>query len=394
MRLAVAALLVLFGCDAPSTLYRRDVAPILATHCVQCHRERGDAPFALDTFARTASRAREIAHATAQRRMPPWPIGTPDGCPPVLGRRGLSPDEITTLSRWWLEGAEEGSGPLPPPPPTPEDALERVDLVVQPAAGYVPRPREDDYRCFLVDPGLTEDQFVTAFAVRPEVPGIIHHLLAFSVDTAEAEAALRPLAEAEDGPGFDCAVFPEVSVRYVTVWSPGDPVRRHPAGSGLRLRAGRPLLLQVHYHDHGMALPDRPAIELELTRNVELEAMVWSMAAVLVLPPGQARVQASGGRGPLDGTYRIWGARPHMHGLGRSVRIDVRSEGQDACVMSLDRWDAAVQPMYFLDAPVVAGPGSEIRVTCTYDTTSRNTPTFWGWGTADEMCFAHVYVTR
>ena len=64
-------------------------------------------------------------------------------------------------------------------------------------------------------------------------------------------------------------------------------------------------------------------------------------------------------------------------------------------MLSLDRWEVGVQPMYFLDTPIVAGPGSALTVSCAYDTTSRTSPTYWGGRIdEDEMCFAHVYLTR
>ena len=36
--------------DTAGITYYQDVAPILAQHCVSCHRADGGAPFPLDTF--------------------------------------------------------------------------------------------------------------------------------------------------------------------------------------------------------------------------------------------------------------------------------------------------------------------------------------------------------
>jgi len=43
-----------------------------------------------------------------------------------------------------------------------------------------------------------------------------------------------------------------------------------------------------------------------------------------------------------------------------------------------------------LEVPLSFHPGDEIRVTCEFDTTTRNTTTGFGEGTADEMCYAFL----
>ena len=42
------------------------------------------------------------------------------------------------------------------------------------------------------------------------------------------------------------------------------------------------------------------------------------------------------------------------------------------------------------DPPIEVQPGDDLRVTCTYDTTSRNETTSFGQGTEHEMCFAFL----
>ena len=51
--------------------WARHVAPILETHCVECHHEGGVAPFSLQSFAEVARRSKMIARVTRERSMPP-----------------------------------------------------------------------------------------------------------------------------------------------------------------------------------------------------------------------------------------------------------------------------------------------------------------------------------
>ena len=50
--------------------------------------------------------------------------------------------------------------------------------------------------------------------------------------------------------------------------------------------------------------------------------------------------------------------------------------------------------MYFYDAPIELPIGSELDVSCTYDTRSQVAPVLYGLQTTDEMCFAFLYVTQ
>jgi hypothetical protein len=57
---------------AAAPTFSRGVAPIIYAKCATCHHDRGEAPFSLTTYARTAKRAQLIAEVTRSRFMPPW----------------------------------------------------------------------------------------------------------------------------------------------------------------------------------------------------------------------------------------------------------------------------------------------------------------------------------
>ena len=96
--MGIAGLLAFFFSTTAPT-FSHDVAPILYSRCVSCHRDGGVAPFPLITYAAAAKRARLIATVTAKRYMPPWLPSEPhfqhetrltagrDRAPRQLGRR-------------------------------------------------------------------------------------------------------------------------------------------------------------------------------------------------------------------------------------------------------------------------------------------------------------------
>ena len=68
----------------------------------------------------------------------------------------------------------------------------------------------------------------------------------------------------------------------------------------------------------------------------------------------------------------IRGVGGHMHLLGRSIRVDLNPGTPRArLLLEIPRWNFHWQAVYQLAAPVQAGPGDVVRVTCRYDTGQR-----------------------
>ncbi|MBZ9752865.1 hypothetical protein K7W42_18655 [Deinococcus sp. HMF7604] len=61
----------------------------------------------------------------------------------------------------------------------------------------------DDYRCFLLNPGLTTDRFIEGFEVKPGNPEIVHHVVVNQVTALQAAQAQSQ--DGQDGqPGWPC----------------------------------------------------------------------------------------------------------------------------------------------------------------------------------------------
>ncbi len=377
--------------------YYQDVEPILRTHCVECHCPAGAAPFSLTSYEQAHARASSIAAVTQEQRMPPWPAITDGDCPPQVGARRLDASDIATIGTWTRDGAPEGEVPaaLPALPP-PWGTLPHVDATLQSDTVYTPKIGAEDHRCFIVHPGNAQDRYLTAYSVRQDAPGIIHHIQLWAIDSDAAEQQVDQLDAADSDPGYDCPENVGVDSRYVSVWAPSDPIRRHPPDTGVLLAGGHRMVLQFHYHDHGQGLSDRTAIDLELAEQVKHPASMWAVSPDdLYLPPGQKAVSVSTATSVL-GTkpFQLWGVRSHMHTLGSSEDVSLRSASGDRCLLSIPRWDSNWPLMYFYEAPVELPIGSELDVSCTYDTRSQIAPVRYGILSTDEMCFAYFYVTQ
>lgn len=407
---ALAGASLACGTGSVAHTYEEDVAPILARQCLGCHRTGGIAPFALGSYTEARAHAAAIADSTATRRMPPFLIDNSGACNTFVDTPWLTEREIETIGRWVELGAPRGEpsaaqsqaevaappggeeAPAPPPPIV-------VGATLDPETDYQPREElGDDYRCFLVDPGNTEDRFLTGYEVVPGDPSIVHHVILYSIDDDGGMSRAVQLDAEEPGPGYTCFGTSGLSIqssRAVAAWAPGTAATRYPAGTGIRLHGGRRAIMQVHYNTENGVGPDRTRIHLELAPAVDRPAEILAVADLaLNAPGGQDRYLTEPIRiTPGVGGF-VHGVYPHMHKLGRELHARVvHTDESSNCLAEVPAWDFSWQRFYFLDRPQYVLGSDRIELSCAYDTRGRAEPVRWGEGTGDEMCLLGLYVT-
>lgn len=386
------------GAAEPPPTYHGEVQALLAKHCVQCHTDGQIAPFALDSYEAAASMAAGIATAVEERRMPPYPVDNSGDCSTFRDARWLSEEEIGTLVAWHAAGAPEGEVKAPEPvAPLPELAGDIVTIST--GADYTPNSAmNDDYRCFLAEaPEVEDPYYVTGFDVHPGEARVVHHVIVYHPATDEAGAQAKALDDAEDGPGYTCFGASGVTAGVVAAWAPGGGATFFPDGTGIKLRKGRPLILQVHYNTlAGEGLSDRTNVDLQVaTEEVTVGKFRALVDLGLRLPPLMESAEAgiTSKVSDAEEPFTLAGIFPHMHTLGRTLRVDLtHADGSTECVVDVPRWDFHWQMLYFHESPMRVVPGDTVTMSCTYDTRTRTTDTLWGEGTEDEMCVAGLFV--
>lgn len=377
--------------------YHEDVAPILATNCVTCHQQGAIAPFTLVDYNDAHTYAQAIRTSTANRTMPPFVLDNSGSCHTYVEGRWLTDAQIETIGKWVNAGSPEGdpAKAIVMTPPV-QQQIERVDKTIDMGTSYTPDVALfDDYRCFVVDPQFAEDTFITAFDVHPGEPKMLHHLTLFSIDSESAEQAAEALDMAEAGPGYSCIDDLRIEdTRWLVGWGPGEGALTLPKGTGLRMRAGRKAILQIHYNQENGLFADRTQIDMMLAKSVEREASVRRVSDTnLNLPPKQSRVEETA-EFAVPRPLTLWGLWPHMHKLGVSLRVTAIQDKQESCVAHADRFDFHWQGFAHYTKPIEIDRGSRLRITCTYDTLGRDNVTTWGQGSNDEMCIAFFYMTN
>jgi mono/diheme cytochrome c family protein len=284
----LAGVFALRGSSSPAAAAQReatptwtDVAPVFAAKCAGCHTTGGIAPFSLTSPRSAAAHAAAILTMTQRGAMPPWPPGTDS--PPYIGaqRRVLTPEEKDVIARWVRGGAPIGTGGAITPVGGGSSAP-GTDLSLAPARPYTPRAAVgglDDYHCFVLDPHLTQDRFVTSAVIRPGRPNIVHHVILFEAEGANAAEARRLNAAShgrgwtcfggpglsETHPGFDAATSDRLGApQWISAWVPGHTTNDTPAGTGVLVHAGAVIVMQVHYNLIHEPRPDRSRAVLRL----------------------------------------------------------------------------------------------------------------------------------
>jgi hypothetical protein len=308
----------------------------------------------------------------------------------------------------------------------------------------------DDYRCFLLDPRLDRDAWLTGSNVLPGNPQVVHHVILFRVPPSQvAEAEARDAST--PGEGWTCfggtglaGDFANIDdASWLAAWAPGGDETKLRDGYGVRLRAGSRIVMQVHYNLLRGSAPDVSRTQLRwMPGGRDLTPLhTFLMPAPVELPcrPRHAdaplcdrdaavadvvaRFGAAGNTNSLlhllcgseavpsrttscDRTVSrgmtVIGAAGHMHLLGRKIRIETNPGTPRArTILDIPVWDfddQGARPV----RPLHLDPFDRVRVTCTHDQRLRDLlPAFagqeeryvvWGEGSTDEMCLGMLQV--
>jgi hypothetical protein len=309
----------------------------------------------------------------------------------------------------------------------------------------------DDYRCFLLDPQLDQDVWLTGSNVLPGNPSVVHHVILFKIPpdaVGEAEAK----DEAATDPGWTCfggtglaGEFQNLEdANWLAAWAPGGDETKTSDGYGVELEAGSRIVMQVHYNLLKGAQPDQSAAQL---RWMPGDTDLTPLHTFLMPAPVELPCRADHSEGPLCdrdaaavdvkkrfgaagntntllhllcGTdiepsetttctrtisrgMTVIGVAGHMHLLGRKISIEANPDTPQAkTLLRIPVWDFDNQGAKPIK-PVHLDAGDTLRVTCQHQQWLRDQlPAFatqredryimWAEGSTDEMCLGLLQV--
>ncbi|MFK3979295.1 monooxygenase [Micromonospora sp. NPDC050397] len=338
-----------------------------------------------------------------------------------------------------------------PPSPAPlRDGERFVNLTMpRPYTPAAPNGGTDEYRCFLVDPGLTGSAFLTGSQFLPQNVDLVHHAIFFRIGPTDATAA-RALDERTPGEGWTCFGNSGIGndAAWIAHWAPGANETLLAPNLGYELTPGSQLVMQVHYNllgaPAGAVGSDRSGIRLRLTEGgadfVPLHTTLISAPVELPCTAeesgplcdraaavsdvatrfgaeareavGELNEYCNDGRPPAAGTTQhcdhevrekatLHALAGHMHLLGRAIKVELNPGTPRArTLLDIPAYDFDAQAIQPLTTPVTVEAGDRYRVTCTHDAGLRRQlpqlqplpPRYvvWGEGTSDEMCLGLI----
>lgn len=331
-----------------------DVAPILAEHCMGCHKDGGIAPFVLTDYDAAAPIAPQLLAAIEDGVMPPFDARARPDCTPRHGWQDdprLSTAEVDTLRAWIANGTPAGAVAAVPPAPVYE--LAGVNRTLVPTTPFVTTGEADQFICFALDPDVSDLTWVTGLQVRAGNPDVVHHAVTVALfpkrDPGDPDGPNEQLRAAGTiGVPFDCAdggVTTMANSFLLSVWTPGNQPIDLPRGVAAPLLARSLVVIQIHYHPGGRLtnLPDATAIDLRL--DTVRPTQLYTATAVgnagrapdLLAGPGdragpEFRIPAGSADhresmrftlGALDAPLPLFSAYPHMHYVGTGIDVAI-----------------------------------------------------------------------
>ncbi|MEZ6057874.1 MAG: redoxin family protein [Planctomycetaceae bacterium] len=393
------------GCaiDHPATektdseiTYHNRISRLMQTHCVECHRQGGVAPFALASYAEVVAHAPMVREVLRGGTMPPW-FSTPSphgSLSPWVNDRSLAEVDKADLLAWLDSNhpiGDERDAPVPRQFPqewnigTPDAVFQFEKPISVIATGTMP------YQYVTVKTDLPDDKWIQAIEIQPENRAVVHHVLVFvkreRMKGEETDANGLTRAERDERGGFFAA--------YV----PGNSFAVFPEGYGKHLPKNATLIFQMHYTPNGTATTDNTRIAFRFaSQPPQHEIKVHGLANHRISIPPQADNHPEKAELRLPGDVDILAYMPHMHLRGKSARYElVRKDGAVETLLDIPRYDFNWQLKYQLREPLRVKKGETIRFTGHFDNSADNpanpdpdSTIKWGPQTDDEMLLGYL----
>jgi peroxiredoxin len=388
--------------------YNRDIAPIIQTRCLNCHREGQVAPFALADYDQTAKRAKQIVRVTEDRIMPPW-IPSP-GHDKFVAERWLTDRELELFKTWAESGRAQGDdSDLPPAPKFAEGwRLGEPDLIVKMVEPFtVAADGPDLLQNFVIPIDIAEDKLVAAIEFHPGNKRVAHHSVLF----LDASGAARKLDKATPEPGYANFGGPGfLPSGALGGWSVGNTPRPLPNGMGRYLKSGSDLVVQMHYHPTGKQETDQSEIGLYFVKKPVAESLkepatlvgsIWMANYEMDIAAGEQDYRRSTSY-MLPKDVIMVGVVPHMHLLGRAMNVTATLPDTTVkTLIDIKNWNYNWQDEYYYERPFKLSAGTRLDVEAVFDNSTDNPSNpssppkrvTWGDGTKDEMMFCFFLIS-
>lgn len=415
----------------PAPTYNKDIAPILNSKCVTCHRTGEIAPMALTSYKDVRPWVRSIKQKVSNREMPPWFADAKHSLP-IDRDSSLTPDQISTIVAWVDAGAPQGTGEAPPAPKfvngwhwdrEPDAIIEMPMEWSVPGEGEIP-----NFTIWAPNPYKGRDTYLNAVELRPTNLAVTHHI-GLRAAPLPAGTKLGRGKTWKDGPVTDFVpVFPdgtsfnEVSggdinevleaggddaeaIRkkrsqvqleafngqsngnLLLFYVPGGGFYNFPDGAVKVIHDNDYLAWGMHYTPTGKPEKDRTRFGMWFAKNQPKYEIMTSRIGQTHVVEGEEVQSASKipNIPPFADDWKItaitafqdditiYGMWPHMHLRGKDTTvIATYPDGREQIILHTPKWDFNWQLQYQFKEPVHLPAGSTLKAVGHFDNTVSN----------------------
>lgn len=425
---------------AHSVNYYRDIRPIIEAKCLACHAQ-GSVAFSYEDPERAYDFRAAIVGAVGARRMPPW-MAEP-GHQRYLNDYSLSDAQLALFERWGAQGYPKGRKRR-----SNHDANVSVSFVgdvtvaLPGSRDFLPdQAHPDDYRCFVAQWPLDRPAYVTGIGATPGNARISHHAIIYIGEPSHLPV-YQEFVAAEGGQGYRCFGGPvadrlaEPGQREAFVashkesfeelangqywlahWAPGMEGYDLPPGTGIPVKPGATVVVQMHYFS-GFAPNERDAgtvLHFKTAEQVAKPAMNWPLSrsewlqgksnnSLVVPAKGKSSVSFAASLLGLDQYIAVASGRPladfdrieihsvnlHMHLIGAAGRVRLLHDDTAEILLNVPRYQFGWQRDFFLAQPRRVAldrlDATKLEVQCEFANPGTE-PVYGGYGSKEEMCY-------
>ena len=448
MKSALAAFLALIsGCAEKPPTYYQDIRPLMERHCVHCHSGSG-VSFSFEDAESSYQFRGAIAAAVSERRMPPWMAEA--GHQNYRDDPSLSADEFQTVAQWAKADFVKGEVTLARIEKEPATEYKaNTTIAFTQTEGFLPdQTARDDYHCFVARWPEKSDKYISGIHLIPGNQKISHHAIIYAVSEKYRDA-IEKLSKSEEKPGYRCFGGPtpdrfsdskqeelfesanpgvlkgiQTEHMWIAHWAPGMDGYSFPEGTGILIRPGTVIILQIHYftgfkkdeHDPGTRIEFQtkervvqPGFNWPLTR----QEWLYSRENKSLVIPALARTSVSA-ESTMEGldqylsaisgmplnniaALELHSANLHMHLIGASGKVQLTSQsGVEQTLLRVPRYEFGWQRDYqfnqAIEIPVAELKNWNLKVTCEF-ANPKKIEVYGGFGSEEEMCYNFSFIT-
>jgi hypothetical protein len=341
-----------------------DIAPIFSRNCVSCHKEGGNGPFALDNYLSVKKRSRVIKEIIDGKYMPPWMPD--DDYTSFFNAPEITDSMRVMIINWMDKGCKPSSKPIPA---FEEEVIvkKEPDLVLTLEKKYTLESNEDSYICFIYDPKLEEDVYISGIEFVTDNPEVAHHMV-LSLDTSDVFDNNRPC--------WECGEEDFLKGRIpVQTWSRGMKPYQMNDRFSHRINKGSRFILQIHYSEGYEGKKEQTTIKLYYSKNKPKEEHLLQYIPLdnmdILYKANEITTEHMSYY--VEDSVSLIGLFPHAHFLTKKVEVfAVTPKNEIIPILKISHWDYYWQGQYIFDKPTMIPSGSTIYNIVVIDNTTDN----------------------